>query len=134
MSTISGVLVLAFAMSYLCVPGDGLDVTLVEWSCDDGWVPETGDSMRAITDLITQLINITPLEDYSFKDWKQRGDDRMWGHANCSPNLWDKNDCSKCLVIADGELKHSCPFRKGARVKLRDCKMRYHNYDFDPNW
>lgn len=51
------------------------------------------------------------------------------GHGVCNGVL-TQSDCNECLKEARDHLFNECRLRVGAQVQLKDCRIRYENYEF----
>ncbi|KAI4331527.1 hypothetical protein MLD38_029712 [Melastoma candidum] len=117
--------------------GGDPNTRLVDWFCARGQVQPLSLYSQCRDDLLAQVIDGTPSEGYSysfsFANTVAPNCNIVFGHGACNGNLTE-DDCSACLKAALGETNRNCRYGLGAWTKLADCRMKYDNHVFSPNY
>ncbi|KAI4342163.1 hypothetical protein MLD38_026817 [Melastoma candidum] len=127
------ILLTGFATAIMIVVG-GPDVTTIHLLCNPhGRSVPFLDRFPSI--VIHDLIEGTPDAPEHKLYMKEESSyyyGTLYGRAKCSAAL-NRDECLLCLEDAAGNIEATCGlFRRGARIELRDCYMRYEEYPFPP--
>ncbi|KAI4371879.1 hypothetical protein MLD38_010176 [Melastoma candidum] len=112
------------------------DGTLVSRICNPHVISFADELYDLAPNLVENLVDRTPKHVGLLFRFQIRGKDifgnihgPLYGVGYCSASL-TPNDCSDCLVSAKTKLYEECSLHGiGAQVHLKDCDIRYENYN-----
>ncbi|KAI4331526.1 hypothetical protein MLD38_029711 [Melastoma candidum] len=121
---------------FLCPAIGGPNTATVMKICATRTFEENGsfDSCRHST--FNDIFLQTTSHGYSYmKDCNTNGElsGKFYGHGACNGGLSPLN-CTVCLLNAMRDMVSACIHSIGPRLKLVDCRVRYEDYQFDPNY
>ncbi|XAR53745.1 Non-specific serine/threonine protein kinase [Bertholletia excelsa] len=85
--------------------------------------------LRLMQDLAGQAANDISGKKFAAGEVKLNANNSLYGLQQCTPDLSTEN-CNTCLQEAVSELTECCDQRRGARVILLSCSIRYELYQF----
>lgn len=124
--------IICLAVWFFCIRTDvkgDPDLWLVYKICN-GIKYQWGDTYGTRVESVLQdLVHETQYHGYSYYSHDTYSGQGCYGHAACNGAL-SQDDCFSCLFAARDRLKEVCPLDTGAQLQLRDCRIRYENYQF----
>lgn len=103
--------------------GTSLNVTTVS-SSRSGETSPLDDYQFTVSAVITELIELTPINYHDKYRRALYGGSECFGHGYCSTFITNQ-ECRVCLQVAETKLTQKCGFAVEARMQFHDCGLVY---------
>ncbi|OWM78001.1 hypothetical protein CDL15_Pgr018570 [Punica granatum] len=102
------------------------DTTLVDYICNPKEYADGGFFSSNLEDVLEDVVFETADNGYDYYAESPDETEKAYAHGACNGAL-SSSECETCLRIITTKLPDLCPNRYGARVRLKDCRLRNEN-------